>query len=38
MPVECTGFHLVPVGFFGRNPSLDVPRSPAAPRHPTPEP
>ncbi len=25
MPVECTGFHLVPVGFFERNPALDVP-------------
>lgn len=33
MPVECTGFHLVPVGFFDRNPSLDVPPSPAAPCH-----
>jgi primary-amine oxidase len=27
MPVECTGFHLVPVGFFDRNPALDVPPS-----------
>ena len=25
MPVESTGFHLVPVGFFDRNPTLDVP-------------
>ena len=25
MPVEYTGFHLVPVGFFDRNPALDVP-------------
>jgi len=25
MPVESTGFHLVPVGFFDRNPALDVP-------------
>jgi primary-amine oxidase len=25
MPVECTGFHLIPVGFFERNPALDVP-------------
>lgn len=25
MPVETTGFSLVPVGFFDRNPSLDVP-------------
>ena len=24
MPVEYTGFHLVPVGFFDRNPALDV--------------
>jgi primary-amine oxidase len=29
MPVESTGFHLVPVGFFDRNPALDVP-SPAS--------
>jgi primary-amine oxidase len=27
MPVECTGFHLLPVGFFDRNPALDVPPS-----------
>jgi primary-amine oxidase len=26
MPVECTGFHLVPVGFFERNPALDLPK------------
>ena len=25
MPVESTGFHLIPVGFFDRNPALDVP-------------
>jgi len=25
MPVEYTGFHLVPVGFFDANPALDVP-------------
>jgi primary-amine oxidase len=25
MPVEYTGFHLVPFGFFDRNPALDVP-------------
>jgi primary-amine oxidase len=25
MPVEYTGFTLVPVGFFDRNPTLDVP-------------
>jgi primary-amine oxidase len=29
MPVEYTGFHLLPVGFFERNPALDVPPSPA---------
>jgi primary-amine oxidase len=27
MPVESTGFVLVPVGFFDRNPALDVPPS-----------
>jgi primary-amine oxidase len=27
MPVEYTGFSLVPVGFFDRNPALDVPPS-----------
>jgi primary-amine oxidase len=26
MPVEYTGFRLVPVGFFDRNPALDVPQ------------
>jgi primary-amine oxidase len=26
MPVACLGFMLKPVGFFDRNPSLDVPR------------
>jgi primary-amine oxidase len=25
MPVEHTGFHLRPIGFFDRNPALDVP-------------
>lgn len=25
MPVEYTGFHLTPVGFFDRNPTLDLP-------------
>jgi len=25
MPVERTGFWLIPVGFFDRNPALDVP-------------
>ncbi len=33
MPVEYTGFHLVPVGFFDANPALDVPPSPAAHCH-----
>jgi primary-amine oxidase len=28
MPVEYAGFHLVPFGFFDRNPALDVPPSP----------
>ncbi len=28
MPVEYTGFSLVPCGFFDRNPALDVPASP----------
>jgi primary-amine oxidase len=28
MPVERTGFWLIPVGFFDRNPALDVPPSP----------
>ena len=27
MPVMCTGFNLKPVGFFDRNPALDVPPS-----------
>ena len=26
MPVEYTGFHLIPVGFFNQNPTLDLPR------------
>lgn len=25
MPVEYTGFHLIPVGFFDKNPTLDLP-------------
>ena len=29
MPVEYAGFHLVPVGFFDRNPALDLPPSAA---------
>ncbi|MGH9030112.1 MAG: primary-amine oxidase, partial [Acidimicrobiales bacterium] len=33
MPVEYTGFTLVPVGFFDRNPALDVPPSSAAACH-----
>jgi primary-amine oxidase len=33
MPVEYTGFSLAPVGFFPRNPALDVPPSSAAPCH-----
>jgi primary-amine oxidase len=28
MPVERTGFWLIPVGFFDRNPALDVPPTP----------
>jgi primary-amine oxidase len=28
MPVERTGFWLIPVGFFDRNPALDIPPSP----------
>ena len=27
MPVEYTGFTLIPFGFFDRNPALDVPTS-----------
>ena len=27
MPVDYTGFTLKPVGFFDRNPALDVPPS-----------
>ena len=30
MPVEYAGFMLLPVGFFPRNPALDVPPSPGA--------
>ena len=30
MPVSYIGFMLKPVGFFDRNPALDVPRSPPA--------
>ena len=30
MPVDRTGFVLKPVGFFDRNPTLDVPRPPSA--------
>ena len=30
MPVDYAGFKLKPVGFFDRNPSLDVPRSTSA--------
>ena len=26
MPVEYTGFHLIPSGFFDKNPTLDLPR------------
>jgi Cu2+-containing amine oxidase len=33
MPVEYTGFTLVPVGFFDRNPALDVPATAAAHCH-----
>jgi primary-amine oxidase len=29
MPVEYCGFQLIPVGFFGANPALDVPPPPA---------
>lgn len=34
MPVEYTGFLLVPNGFFERNPALDVPPSPPGACHP----
>jgi primary-amine oxidase len=30
MPVEYTGFTLKPIGFFDRNPALDVPATPGA--------
>jgi primary-amine oxidase len=33
MPVEYTGFSLVPSGFFDRNPALDVPASVACDAH-----
>ena len=33
MPVESTGFLLQPVGFFDRNPALDVPPAPPAACH-----
>jgi primary-amine oxidase len=33
MPVEYTGFSLIPVGFFDRNPALDVPPSPGGEGH-----
>jgi primary-amine oxidase len=33
MPVEYTGFSLIPVGFFDRNPALDVPPSEAGEGH-----
>jgi primary-amine oxidase len=33
MPVESTGFSLVPFGFFDRNPALDVPPSAAGEVH-----
>ena len=32
MPVGVTGFRLVPVGFFDRNPALDMPRPTSSPR------
>jgi primary-amine oxidase len=34
MPVEYAGFTLVPVGFFDRNPALDVPPPPGGDCHP----
>ena len=33
MPVEYTGFLLMPFGFFDRNPALDVPPSPPGACH-----
>jgi primary-amine oxidase len=33
MPVEYTGFLLQPIGFFDRNPALDVPPTPAVEGH-----
>jgi primary-amine oxidase len=33
MPVEYTGFSLIPVGFFDRNPALDVPPTSSAEGH-----
>jgi primary-amine oxidase len=33
MPVEYTGFLLMPYGFFERNPALDVPPSPPGACH-----
>lgn len=33
MPVDHTGFTLKPVGFFDRNPALDVPPAPGAHCH-----
>jgi primary-amine oxidase len=33
MPVEYTGFSLIPVGFFDRNPALDVPPTASAEGH-----
>jgi primary-amine oxidase len=33
MPVESTGFWLVPFGFFDRNPALDVPPAPGHDAH-----
>ena len=34
MPVDYTGFTLKPVGFFDRNPTLDVPASTSSHCHP----
>jgi primary-amine oxidase len=36
MPVTTAGFQLKPVGFFARNPALDVPPSQAHSHHPDP--